>query len=119
MSEMQNTDVVGVPTMEGSEDQILAALWSLCYDAMRGVDCGDVLDAIRHIQEGNRAVQVAGEQFVVTDPEWSVEQDFFGCEKGRGCTDVTDEQRVRFAVLIAARTQAEAEKPNQGGANAS
>jgi hypothetical protein len=74
---------------------------------MRGVGTDAVLDAIEHIQGGDRGVQVAGEQFVVKDPEWNIEQDVFGCEQGRDCTDITDEQRARFDALIVARMQAE------------
>ena len=106
MSEMQNNIAICLPVTEGTEDEILAELRGLCYSTRRGVDTKAVLDAIEHIQGGDLCVQVAGEQFVVVEPEWSIEQDVFGCEKGRGCTDVTPAQRERLEALLVERLEA-------------
>lgn len=110
MSDMQDEAAVSLPVTEGTEDEILTALWSLCYDTLRGVNSADVLDAIQHIQEGNRCVRVAGELFEVIEPKWSVEQDVFGCAKGRNCTDVTSAQREQFETMIARQEAGDTEE---------
>jgi hypothetical protein len=105
-SEKQRPDAVSLPVTAGTDDEILAALWQLAYASPPGSYNDAVYAAIRHIQEGGRAVQVPGERFVVAEPEWSIEQFVFGCEKGRECTDVTEEQQQQFKALIAARLAA-------------
>src|ERR1051326_4520383 len=100
---MQGAHSAGLPVTEGTDDEILAALWCLAYGEPFAAYIDDVYAALRHILDGGREAEVAGERFVVVDPDWSVEQDVFGCEKGRACANVLDEQRQRFEALIVAR----------------
>jgi len=102
-NDSQGTEPIGLPVTKGSDDEILGALWTLAYAEPFAAYIDDVYAALRHILEGGREAEAAGERFVVVEPEWTVEQDVFGCEKGRECCAVTEEQRQQCEALIAAR----------------
>ena len=88
-----------VPTTKGTEAEIIEAF------NQRRADLNPLAVAIaeRHVRAGDRTVELAGRRYEVTDPEWSVEQDVYGCEHGRGCLNVTPAERASFEVIIAAR----------------
>lgn len=94
--ELTEQDEVSLPLFKGSEDEVLAKLWTLCYS---GVD--EAYAAVAQIQGGSRFAQCVGERFEVLDPERSVVQDVYGCEQGRDCTDATPAQRAAFEARIA------------------
>ena len=89
---------ISLPLFRGSELAVLTRLWDLCYSCA-GSD--EAYEAIERIQGGDRFVQCVGERFEVLDPEWSVVQDVYGCERGRDCTDVSAQQRARFEIMLA------------------
>ena len=89
------------PITAGTEAEIIEALdW--CRTRLNPLA---VAIAQRQVREGNRAVELAGERYEIRDPEWSLEQDVYGCEEGRGCPDVTEAERQRFEAIIAARLE--------------
>lgn len=89
------------PTTSGTESEILDAL----NRRRTGLNPLAVAIAERRVREGDRAVELVGERYEVRDPEWSVEQDVYGCEDGRGCPDVTLTERERFEAIIANRLE--------------
>jgi hypothetical protein len=101
--ETQDTGSIGLPVTRGTDGEILGALWTLAYAEPFAAYIDDVYAALLHILEGGREAEAAGERFVVVEPEWTVEQDVYGCEQGRACVNVLEEQRQRFEALIAAR----------------
>lgn len=88
-----------LPVTRGTEAEILEAL-SWCRGRLNPLA---VAIAERHVREGERTVELAGERYEIRDPEWSVEQDVYGCENGRRCQRVTPVQRQTFDAIIAAR----------------
>lgn len=89
-----------LPTMKGTEYEIISA-----FDQRRArLNPLAVAIAERHVREGDRTVELASERYEITDPEWSVVQDVYGCELGRGCQHITPAQRERFEAIIAARS---------------
>ena len=101
---MSDEQPVSIPTTRGSEHEIMTELWHL---SLTDMDPIQVATAVRSIQQGDRVVELCGERFEVVDPEWDIVQDVYGCERGRDCTDATAADRVRFEVMIAARTKVE------------
>lgn len=87
--------------IRGTEAEIIAAL-----NQRRG-GCNPLAVAIakRQVREGNRVVELAGERYEVIDPEWTIEQDVYGCEQGRKCQSVHPAQRERFEAMIAERLE--------------
>ncbi|GAA1962428.1 hypothetical protein [Catenulispora subtropica] len=59
--------------------------------------------AMCEIQDGGWLVKVQDIVFEVVEEPTTVEQDVYGCDKGRACTDVADELRPRLEELIKAR----------------
>lgn len=94
------TDEVKGPTTKGTEGEILTALWNMCF---ADIDSIAVTTAVRRIRQGYDVVELCGERYEVTGPEWTVEQDVYGCEHGRECQDVTPAEREVFEAMIAAR----------------
>jgi hypothetical protein len=98
------------PDFTGSENEVLSVIWgtSARLDlgrslAASGVGLLTVEEASALIDGGEPVVAVDGRLYRVAEPEWSVEQDVYGCEDGRDCQDVTDEDRVVFEAMIAER----------------
>ncbi|WP_194923288.1 hypothetical protein [Catenulispora pinisilvae] len=89
------------PTTSGTEAEIINAL----NRRRTGLNPLAVAIAERHVREGDRAVELAGERYEIRDAEWSVEQDVYGCEDGRSCPDVTLIERERFEAIIANRLE--------------
>lgn len=87
-----------MPVFRGSEDEVLAKLWTLCYGS---ADNDAAYLAVAQIQGGNRSAHCDGQRFEVIDPELSIEQDVYGCERGRDCTGATPTQRAAFEAMIA------------------
>lgn len=96
--ELTEQDEVSVPLFRGSEDEVLAKLWTLCYS---GADDNETYAAVAQILDGSRFARCAGERFEVVAPEWSIVQDVYGCERGRDCTEPTPAQRTAFEARIA------------------
>ena len=85
----------------GTEAEIIEVL-SWCRARLNPLA---VAIAQRQVREGNRAVELDGERYEIRDPNWTLEQDIYGCEEGRGCPDVTAAERIRLEAIIAARLE--------------
>jgi len=94
------TDEVKGPTTKGTEGEILTSLWNMCFADMDSIA---VTTAVRRIRQGYDVVELCGERYEVVDPDWTVEQDVYGCEHGRACQDVTPAEREVFEAMIAVR----------------
>ncbi|WP_194894602.1 hypothetical protein [Catenulispora pinisilvae] len=92
-------EIHGALPTNGTEAEIINAL----NRRRTGLNPLAVAIAERHVREGDRAVELAGERYEVRDAEWSVEQDVYGCEDGRSCQDVTPAERESFEAIIAER----------------
>ena len=101
---MSDEQPVAIPTTRGSEREIMTKLWEL---SLADMDPIQVATAVRSVQQGDRVVELCGERFEVVNPEWTVEQDVYGCADGRACPDVTAAQRVQLEAMIAARLEGE------------
>lgn len=88
-----------VPTTRGTEAEIISAI----EQRRSRLNPLAVAIAQRHIREGHRTIDLAGERYEIRDAEWSVEQDVYGCEEGRDCSDVSPAERERFEAIIATR----------------
>jgi hypothetical protein len=86
-------------TITGTEAEIITAL----NQRRSTLNPLAVAIAERHVRGGDRTVELAGERYEISDPAWSVEQDVYGCENGRGCLSATPAERERFDAIIAAR----------------
>ncbi len=98
----QNTGVT--PVFRGTEREVRRQLRGLLGE---GTETRAVDLAVQQVREGYRHIACAGERFEVVDQEWSVVQDVYGCEDGRGCRNISKRQRRCFEATIRARLQAE------------
>jgi hypothetical protein len=64
----------------------------------------DARAAIDEINDGAWLVNIRGRVFEVVEAPMTVEQDVYGCYKGRACLDVAAELRPGFDTMIEART---------------
>lgn len=94
----------GTPAFQGTEHEVAHKLREL---HRRRADPVAVGLALQQVQEGYRHILCAGEEFEVLDREWSIVQDVYGCEDGRGCRAVSQRQRRCFEAMIRARVQTE------------
>jgi hypothetical protein len=95
--------------VRGELPDVLTAMHDLLTnDLFRGdVEfSNEVAAAIAEIDGGAWLVNMSGHVFEVVEPVMTVEQDVYGCHKGRACTDVPENLRGRFDRLIEARTAA-------------
>ena len=90
-----------LPTTKGTEAEIINAL----NRRRAGLNPLALAIAERHLREGDRTVELAGERYEIKEPQWSVEQDVYGCEEGRNCQDVTPTERGQFEAIIANRLE--------------
>lgn len=97
---MTKHDEISLPVFQGSEDEVLAKLWTICY-SYGGENDEEAYAALAQILGGGRFAQCVGERFEVVDPEWSIAQDVYGCEQERECPEATAEQRAAFDARIA------------------
>ena len=98
----------------GDEDAVRTALWELHAQGDHFVGAGherDVLAGLDALDEGEWLIKVPGGwTFEIVETPQSVEQDVYGCAKGRSCGKATAEQREKFDAIIESRlAQGEAE----------
>ena len=98
----QNTSAT--PIFRGTEREVRRQLRGLLG---KGAETSAVDLAVQHVREGHRHIACAGERFEVLDQDWSIVQDVYGCEDGRGCRNISKRQRRCFEATIRARIQAE------------
>jgi len=97
-------NISATPVFRGTEREVRRQLRGLLGT---GTETSAVDIAVRQVREGYRHITCAGERFEVVDQEWSIVQNVYGCEDGRGCRNVSKRQRRCFEATIRARIQAE------------
>lgn len=95
--------------LRGSQRDVLNGLFRFFADELHHDDVeflAKVRAAVQEIRGGAWLVNVDGFVFEVVDPPMTIEQDVYGCLKGRACTNVPKELRPGLDALLESRSAA-------------